>query len=104
MEQDKIEGLLLKLIEDMAIVKAKLDSLDEVKLEHKENLHRIEKLEMQNERHEKQISTIEHRCSEMEQFIRDKITDTNKTQRNAFISMGLAIFSAMVSLLFNFLK
>ena len=103
MDNDKIETLLLKLVEDMAIVKSKLDSLEEIKTEHKEISNKIEKLEMQNERHEKQLSTLEHRANETERFVREKISETNKTQKGVFISLGLAVFGAIVSFVMNLL-
>ena len=99
MDNDKIETMLLKLIEDMAVVKAKLDNLEEIKIEHKEIANKIERLEMQNERHEKQISSLEHRANETEQCIRDNITDSKKTM----VSVGLAFLGAILSFVFSLL-
>ena len=33
MDNDRIETLLLKLLEDMAVVKSRLDSIEEIKLD-----------------------------------------------------------------------
>ena len=69
MDNDKIENLLLRLIEDVSYVKARLETMEEVHNDYKELSSKIEKLEMQNERHEKQIQSVERRASVMEQFV-----------------------------------
>ena len=40
----------------------------------------------------------------MEKFTRDNMSDAKKQQTSVFISAGMAIFSAVISLLFGFLK
>ena len=39
----------------------------------------------------------------MEQFTRNNMADSKKQQTGVFISMGMAIFSAVISLLIGFL-
>lgn len=101
METDKILELLMELSKDMAVVKSKLDNLEEMKLDAKEVNNKIEKIEMQNERHEKAIKSLENRQSAMEQFTRNNMTDTRKQQTSIFISIGLALFSAILTFVFN---
>lgn len=101
METKTIEELLLELLQDMAVVKAKLDSLNEIKLNVKGMDARLDKLEAQNERHEKQLASLENRASTMEQFVRNNINDAKKQQSSVFISMGLAVFSAICSIIVN---
>ena len=96
MNEEKTQELLLRLLEDMAYVKAKLDNIDEQKLGS-----RIDGLEMITERQEKQIKSLENRASTMEQFVRNNIIDGKKQQTGVFISMGLAVFSAIVSMVIN---
>lgn len=103
MNEDKTQELLLKLIEDMAVVKAKLDVVEEIKIDAKESNSKIEKLEMQNERHEKQLKTLENRASTLEKFVRDGLNDTKKSQTSVFISVGIALFSAVLSFVFGFI-
>ena len=98
MDNEKIQELLLKLIEDMAYVKAKLDNIEEQKLSS-----RIDHLEAQNSDHEKSIRALEHRNDEMEKFVRGNLTDSKKQQTGVFISMGLAVFSALLSFVMNML-
>ncbi len=103
MESKSIEELLLQLLQDMAVVKSKLDSIEEIKVDSKSMGNRIDKIEAQNERHEKQLKSLEHRANEIEQFTRNGMVDSRKQTNKAFISMGVAIFSAIISVLFGLL-
>ena len=98
MGEDKIQELLLQLVQDMSFVKAKLSNIEEQKL-----AARIDQLEAQNREHDKTIKSLENRNNTMEQFIRNHITDAKKQQTGIFISMGMAVFSAIISMIFNFL-
>lgn len=97
MGEDKIQELLLQLVQDMSFVKAKLSNIEEQKL-----AARIDQLEAQNREHDKTIKSLENRSSTMEQFVRNNMNDAKKQQTGVFISMGLAIFGAIVSMLFSF--
>ena len=94
MGEDKIQELLLQLVQDMSFVKAKLSNIEEQKLSA-----RIDQLEAQNREHDKTIKSLENRNNTMEQFVRNNMQDSKKQQTSIFISMGLAVFSAIVSLL-----
>lgn len=98
MGEDKIQELLLQLVQDMSFVKAKLSNIEEQKL-----AARIDQLEAQNREHDKTIKSLENRSSTMEQFVRNSMQDSKKQQTSVFISMGLAVFSAIVSLIFSLL-
>lgn len=98
MGEDKIQELLLQLVQDMSFVKAKLSNIEEQKL-----AARIDQLEAQNREHDKTIKSLENRSNTMEQFVRNNMQDSKKQQTGVFISMGLAVFSAVVSLLFSLL-
>lgn len=100
MNEDKTQELLLQLVQDVSYIKGRLDTLDELKMETKELNNKIEKLEMQNERHEKCIKSLENRQSTMEQFTRNQMADSKKQQTSIFISLGLAIFSSVLSFIF----
>lgn len=90
----KIEDLLLKLIEDVAYIKAALDNLEEQNLGS-----RIDALEAENREHDRTIKSLERRCNTMEEFTRGQITDAKKQQTGVFISMGLALLSAALSVI-----
>ena len=96
MDNDKIQELLLQLVQDMSFVKAKLSNIEEQRL-----AVRIDQLEAQNREHDRTIKSLEKRNDTMEQFVRGNMQETKKQQTGAFISMGLAVFSAVISMLIN---
>ena len=93
-ENQKIEDLLLRLIEDMAYVKSKLESIEGQNLGS-----RIDTIEAQNKEHDHVIKSLENRASKTEEFIRNNMNDTKKQQTSVFISLGIAIFSAILSVI-----
>lgn len=99
MGDEKIQELLLQLVQDMSFVKAKLSNIEEQKLSS-----RIDQLEAQNREHDKTIKSLERRNDTMEQFVRNNMQDSKKQQTSIFISMGLAVFSAIVSMLIGFIN
>jgi hypothetical protein len=99
MGDEKIQELLLQLVQDMSFVKAKLSNIEEQKLSS-----RIDQLEAQNREHDKTIKSLERRNDTMEQFVRNNMQDSKKQQTSVFISMGLAVFSAIVSMLLGFIN
>ena len=96
MGDDKIQELLLQLVQDMSFVKAKLSNIEEQKLSA-----RIDNLEAQNREHERTIRSLEKRNDTMEEFVRTNMQDSSKQQISVFISLGLAVFSAILSLIIN---
>lgn len=98
MDNDKIQELLLQILQDMSYVKAKLSNIEEQRL-----AARIDQLEAQNREHDKTIKSLENRNNTMEQFVRNNMQDSKKQQTSVFISMGLAVFSAIVSLIVSLL-
>ena len=98
MGDDKIQELLLQLVQDMSFVKAKLSSIEEQKLSA-----RIDSLEAQNREHDRTIKSLEKRSDTMEQFVRGSMQESKKQQTSVFLSIGLAIFSAIVSIVINLL-
>ena len=96
MGEDKIQELLLQLVQDMSFVKAKLSNIEEQKLSS-----RIDNLEAQNREHERMIRSLEKRNNSMEEFVRTNMQDSRKQQISVFISLGMAVFSAILSLIIN---
>jgi hypothetical protein len=95
-ETNKIEDLLLKLIEDVAFIKAKISNIEEQNLGS-----RIDALEAQNSEHDRIIKSLERRCNTMEEFTRNGITESKKQMTSVWISMGLAIFSVILNVVIN---
>ena len=98
MGEDKIQELLLQLVQDMSFLKAKLSNIEEQKLSS-----RIDNLEAQNREHERTIRSLEKRNDSMEEFIRNNMNDSRKQQISVFISIRIAIFSTVLSLIINLL-
>ena len=98
MGDDKIQELLLQLVQDMSFVKAKLSSIEEQKLSA-----RIDSLEAQNREHDRTIKSLEKRNDTMEEFVRGSLQESKKQQTGVFISMGMAVFSAIISVIFGLL-
>ena len=96
MGEDKIQELLLQLVQDMSFLKAKLSNIEEQKLSS-----RIDNLEAQNREHERTIRSLEKRNDSMEEFIRNNMNDNRKQQISVFVSIGLAVFSAILSMIIN---
>lgn len=96
MGEDKIQELLLQLVQDMSFLKAKLSNIEEQKLSA-----RIDNLEAQNREHERTIRSLEKRNDSMEEFVRTNMQDSRKQQISVFVSIGLAVFSAILSMIIN---
>ena len=101
MNEDKMYEMLMSIMQDLAVVKSKLDTLEEIKIDAKTSNAKIEKLENITERQEKQISTLENRNNILEQFVRDSVVDSKKEKNGVMLSIGIAVLSAMLSLLFG---
>ena len=101
MNEDKLYEMLMSIMQDLAVVKSKLDTLEEIKMDAKASNAKIEKLENITERQEKQILTLENRNNTLEQFVRDSVVDSKKEKNGVMLSIGIAVLSAMLSLLFG---
>ena len=98
MGDDIVQELLLKLLEDMSYVKAKLDSIDAQKLSS-----RVDLLEAQSREQDRAIKQLENRNSTLEEFIRTNLNDDNKANKALWTSIGLAIFSVILNIFVNLL-
>lgn len=94
MESAKIEDLLLKMIEDIAYIKSKLESIEAQNLGS-----RLDAIEAQNKGHDHTIKSLENRCNAMEQFTRNNMVENKKQMTSVYISLGMAVFSAVLSII-----
>ena len=101
MNEDKMYEMLMSIMQDLAVVKSKLDTLEEIKIDAKTSNAKIERLENITERQEKQISTLENRSNTLEQFVRDSVVESKKEKNGVMLSIGIAVLSATLSLLFG---
>ena len=104
MDENKISDMLLALMQDIAVIKAKLDAIEEIKLDTKSLGTRIDHLEAQNREHDRIIKSLENRANTMEKFMRDNMSDAKKQQTSVFISIGMAVLSAVLSLIIGFIR
>lgn len=103
MDDNKISDMLLVLMQDIAVIKAKLESIEEIKLDTKSLGTRVDHLEAQNREHDRIIKSLENRANTMEKFTRDNMADSKKQQTSVFISIGMAVFSAILSIVIGLL-
>ena len=96
MGENRVEELLLQLIQDMAEVKAKLDNVDAQRLST-----RVDLLEAQTREQERVIKSLENRELTLEEFIRDNMNEANKSNKAVWASVGLAFLTAALSFLIN---
>ena len=96
MGSDRIEELLLQLIQDMAELKAKLNNIDEQKLSS-----RVDLLEAQTREQERVIKSLENRELTLEEFIRNNMNEDNKSNKTVWVSIGIAFLTAALSFLIN---
>ena len=96
MGDNRVEELLLQLIQDMAEVKAKLNNIDAQKL-----LNRVDLLEAQTREQERVIKALENRELTLEEFIRNDMNEVNKSNKAVWVSVGLAFLTAALSFLIN---
>ena len=103
MDDNKISDMLLVLMQDIAVIKAKLESIEEIKLDAKSLGTRVDHLEAQNREHDRIIKSLENRNNKMEEFTRNNMQDAKKQQTSVFISLGMAVFSAVLSIIMGLL-
>lgn len=99
MNNEKIQELLIQLVEDMSYVKTKLTNIDEQKI-----VSRLDQLESQAKEDARVIERLEKETEKMDDYIINNLQETKRQQTNIFISMGLAIFSAIVTFIFSLFK
>ena len=104
MDDNKISDMLLVLMQDIAVIKAKLESIEEIKVDTKTLGSRVDLLEAQTREQERVIKSLENRAGTMEQFTRNNMTESKKQQTSVFISLGMAVLSAVLSLAIGFIK
>ena len=76
MNNDRIENLLLQLLQDVAEIKAKVNTLDEQNL-----TGRIDTVQAQVKEQDRIIKYLEKRADNMEEFITNELTEKNKSNK-----------------------
>ena len=99
MDNDRIETLLIRLLEDVSQIKCKLDSIDRIENNAKELANKVDLIESNQSTHHKQITSLEKRQEAIEVFIRSEMSDSNKQHKTTTVSVGIAILTAVLSLI-----
>ena len=94
MSDEKVQELLLKLIEDVATINAKLDSINEQRL-----ASRMDLIEAQTREQERVIKGLENRNNKLEEYVRNTLVEIDKTNKGLWTSLGLAMFSVVLTVL-----
>lgn len=103
MDENKMYDMLITIMQKLAVLEAKIDSIEEIKIDAKVVANRVDKLEAHCERHDKQITALENRANTLEKYVRDNMADSKKQQTSIFISVGVALFSGILSFVLSFL-
>ena len=98
MDNDRIESLLIRLLEDVSQIKCKLDNIDRIENNTKELANKVDMIESNQSTHHKQITSLEKRQEAIEVFIRNEMIDSNKQHKTTTVSVGIAILTAVLSL------
>lgn len=98
MSDEKVQELLLKLIEDVATINAKLDSINEQRL-----ANRMDLIEAQTREQERVIKGLENRNNKMEEYVRNTLVEHEKANKGLWTSLGLAMFSIILTVITSIL-
>ena len=99
MGDEKATELLLQILQDMSFVKAKLESIDEQKI-----TSRLDELESSSKENSRVIKKLEQETEKTEDFIRSSLVNSRHQQTTIFVSLGVALFSAVLSFVFGLLR
>ena len=98
MSDEKVQELLLKLIEDVATINTKLDSINEQRL-----ASRLDLIEAQTREQERVIKGLENRNNKLEEYVRNTLVEHEKANKGLWTSLGLAMFSIILTVITNIL-
>lgn len=98
MSDEKVQELLLKLIEDVATINTKLDSINEQRL-----ASRLDLIEAQTREQERVIKGLENRNGKLEEYVRNTLVEHEKANKGLWTSLGLAMFSIILTVISNIL-
>ena len=99
LDDNKVQELLLQIVQDVSWIKAKIEVIENLEGEHKDNLKRIEQLESQCREHDRVVKSLEKRCNTVEQVLRQNMDSQGKMGWKIIGSMAACIFSAIVSVI-----
>lgn len=103
-----IESYLLRLIEDVAIVKTRLDNLDNLSVKVETALNKMDKhaIKMETATMEinalkREVEELDKRLNDLEDTMLDDVKDTNKNFKNSIYVVITTIIGAMILYILN---
>lgn len=107
-DNNTIESYLLRLIEDVAVVKTRLNNLDTLSVKVETALNKMDKhaLKMETATMEikalkREVEELDKRLNDIEDSIRDDVKDNNKSYRNSIYAVVTTIIGAMIIYILN---
>lgn len=98
MSDEKVQELLLKLIEDVATINTKLDNINEQRL-----ANRMDLIEAQTREQERVIKGLENRNNKLEEYVTNTLVEHEKANKGLWTSLGLAMFSIILTVITSIL-
>lgn len=101
--ENTIESYLLRLIEDVAVVKTRLDNLDSLSIKVESALDKMEKqaikmesvnMEIISLKHE--VESLEKRVNELENYQHENVSSENKNYKSSIYAVVTTIIGAMI--------
>lgn len=105
---DTIESYLLRLIEDLAVVKSRLHYIDELNSKVDVSLDKMDKQAIKLEATvfelvalKDKVMELDRRVNKIEDSIKANVDDTNKAYRNIAYSVAATVIGAMILYFIN---
>lgn len=102
-DNNTIESYLLRLIEDVAVVKTRLDNLDNLSAKVETALDKMDKqaIKMETANMEinalkREVEELDKRLNELEDSMKDDIKDTNNNYKSSIYAVVTTIIGAMI--------
>lgn len=99
MDNDEIMKMLIKLSEDIAVVKSKLEGLDKIQNENKEIDNKMNELKAQNEIHNCSIQSLQNRIDVIERDIKEEEVYKKRSNRSLLVSVGICLLTSIMNLI-----
>lgn len=107
-DNNTIESYLLRLIEDVAVVKTRLDNLDNLSEKVETALDKMDKqaIKMETATMEiralkSKVEELDKRLNDLEDSMKDDVINTNNNFKNAIFAVVTTIIGAMVLYILN---
>lgn len=105
---ETIESYLLRLIEDVAVVKTRLDNLDNLSNKMETVLDKMDKqaIKMETATMEinalkREVEELDKRINKLEDSMHDDVKDENKSHKNLWFTIAGSVIGAIILYILN---